>query len=258
MTIGSSYHLLSDGKDVAKLKHGAEELRIESVGLYLAPSDTVEGLNLCPAASPDCRTDCLFNSGLAERFRSINEQRKARTEFFRDQYEAFMYLLVQDLERLERSADKHGTWPAARLNCTSDVNWINRRANRGGRLYDDLFQAFPDIQFYDYTKLPSAITYKRHGMIPANYHLTFSLSEINDKVALRAIEAGFNVAVPMRIKKGAPPATFSGYPVIDGDKHDFRFLDPKGGHIVALSPKGQIAKNHLDSGFIKEIDYVIA
>ena len=43
---------------------------------------------------------------------------------------------------------------------------------------------------------------------------------------------------------------FGNYPgkaVIDGDKHDLRHLDPKGGYIVGLTPKGAKAKKDLSA-----------
>jgi hypothetical protein len=48
---------------------------------------------------------------------------------------------------------------------------------------------------------------------------------------------------------GGLPASFAGFPVIDGDKHDLRHLDAKGGFIVGLSPKGRKAKRDT-SGFV--------
>ena len=42
--------------------------------------------------------------------------------------------------------------------------------------------------------------------------------------------------------------TYLGHPVINGDEHDLRFLDPKG-VIVGLSPKGHKAKKDT-SGFV--------
>lgn len=44
------------------------------------------------------------------------------------------------------------------------------------------------------------------------------------------------------------PETWLGYPVMDGDDSDLRFLDPKG-HIVGLKSKGQA--KHDTSGFVK-------
>jgi hypothetical protein len=47
---------------------------------------------------------------------------------------------------------------------------------------------------------------------------------------------------------GAFPQTWNGFPVIDGDAHDLRHLDPRG-CVVALSPKGTRAKRDA-SGFV--------
>jgi len=44
------------------------------------------------------------------------------------------------------------------------------------------------------------------------------------------------------------PETYLSHPVINGDAHDLRFLDPKG-VIVGLSPKGHKAKRD-QSGFV--------
>jgi hypothetical protein len=81
--------------------------------------------------------------------------------------------------------------------------------------------------------------------------LTFSLSEENDADAIKALSEGYNVAVVLNIGKNEPkPATWGGYPVIDGDETDIRFRDPKGGHIVALSAKGDARKMGL--GFVRD------
>ena len=54
-------------------------------------------------------------------------------------------------------------------------------------------EAFPGIQFYDYTKIA-----KRLGRTPKHYYLTFSLSESNEPEASQALAEGFNVAAPPR------------------------------------------------------------
>ena len=53
-------------------------------------------------------------------------------------------------------------------------------------------------------------------------------------------------------RKEAKPDTWGGYPVVDGDETDLRFLDPKGGHIVALFPKGKARKDNI--GFVRKKD----
>jgi len=132
--------------------------------------------------------------------------------------------------------------------CTSDLRWEVYPVERDGQSFANIFEAFPDVQFYDYTKIPN----RRN--IPANYHLTFSLSESNDAQALQAIRAGLSVAVPMWAKKGeALPDTWGGFRAIDGDVTDVRFRDPRG-VVVALRAKGRPDKanrfiRNVDAGF---------
>ena len=84
------------------------------------------------------------------------------------------------------------------------------------------------------------------GPWPSNYHLTFSRSEANEADCRRVLEAGGNVAVVF----GCPfPQTYLGATVINGDEHDLRHLDPRGGFIVGLTPKGRKAKRDA-SGFV--------
>jgi hypothetical protein len=103
-------------------------------------------------------------------------------------------------------------------------------------------QAFPHVQFYDYTKIP--ITRRRNR--PANYHLTFSLSERNEADAKRALTAGVNVAAVFPTRDFPP--TYLGTPVIVGDESDLRFTDPRG-VVVALYAKG--SAKHDASGFVQ-------
>jgi hypothetical protein len=105
----------------------------------------------------------------------------------------------------------------------------------------NLFERFPDVAFVDYTKIVSRFARK----LPANYHLTLSRSETNEGECLEALERGINVAVVFADK----PATWHGFECIDGDEHDLRQLDPRGGYVIALSPKGSKAKRDL-SGFV--------
>ena len=65
------------------------------------------------------------------------------------------------------------------------------------------------------------------------------------------LAAGGNVAVVFseEMKRRVLDWGYLGTDVVDGDKHDLRHLDPKGGHIIALSPKGSKAKAD-KSGFV--------
>jgi hypothetical protein len=110
--------------------------------------------------------------------------------------------------------------------------------------YANIFAAFPNVQFYDYTKILG----RKVKNIP-NYHLTFSAADGNDADVAKAIEQGYNVATVFGIKKTEPmPESYNGRPVFNGDDSDLRFLDPKG-VIVGLYAKGKAKKD--TSGFVK-------
>ena len=102
-------------------------------------------------------------------------------------------------------------------------------------------EMFPNVQFYDYTKLENRIVGQT---LPANYHLTFSRAEDNDH-KLDDVLKHTSAAV---VFSGELPATWRGYPVIDGDEHDARFTDAGPGVIIGLTAKGKA--RHDASGFV--------
>ena len=99
----------------------------------------------------------------------------------------------------------------------------------------------PDVQFYEYTKV---LNYLDHGK--KNLHVTFSDSGTNHQDQLAAIKKGSNVAVVFKDKL---PKKWMSRRVIDGDKHDLRFKDPRG-VIVGLVAKG-LGKKVETNSFIK-------
>jgi hypothetical protein len=134
-----------------------------------------------------------------------------------------------------RSAKRQKLIPAIRLNGTSDLAWLGLQ----------LSSEFPNVQFYDYTKLPHPQTRTR-----SNYHLTFSRSETNDTATLDALQNGVNVAIVFDTRRGLPlPQSWKGYKVIDGDIHDLRFLDGYQGAIIGLRAKGR-ARKDASTGFV--------
>ena len=121
------------------------------------------------------------------------------------------------------------------MNGTSDIQWENIYLKNG----QTLFSLFPEIQFYDYTKIPT----RDIGGI-RNYHLTWSYSEANEKYSNLFEKVEHNKAVVFRDKL---PSMFKGLKVIDGDKHDMRFLDEPN-VVVGLKAKGKAKKDY--SGFV--------
>jgi hypothetical protein len=86
-----------------------------------------------------------------------------------------MLSLAYDIDTLRRRAKKRSLKPAVRINGTSDMPRVARF----------MAQLFPDVQFYDYTKIPRPWT----RTLP-NYHLTFSHSETNLQDCLDALAHG--------------------------------------------------------------------
>lgn len=233
--------LLTPGADNPKTNKHRDDFQFESVILHLAPA-SISGDNMCPMASPGCAAACLNTAGRGAT-KKIQEPRIRKTRYFKKYQEGFVADLVGDLESTVKRATKNNRKPVARLNGTSDIAWERIPVTRNGTEYANVFAAFPEIMFYDYTKVLPRL--KRCRDIP-NYRLTFSLSESNDAHAVKALEMGYNVAAVIR----NPGSTFAGLPVIVGDDHDYRFLDPQGGHIVALTAKGRAIKD--TSGFVRD------
>lgn len=198
--------------------------------LHLAPS-ILSGHNVCPKASEGCKAACLNTAGRGVYAKSQRARIRKTRELF-DNRAAFAAQLRKDVVAGIRRAKKLGLTPCFRLNGTSDLPF--------DYLFPEIFREFPTVQFYDYTKLVSRMF--RHR--PANYHLTFSLSETNSADAERVLAAGYNVAVVFH----KVPETYMGYRVVCGDTTDLRFLDPSG-VIIGLTAKGRGKRD--TSGFVK-------
>lgn len=200
--------------------------------LHLAPYK-LSGVNLCPKASKGCAAACLNTAGRG-RFDSVKNGRLRKSQLFLEQRNLFMNLLVKDIEAACRKAKRENKTPVIRLNGTSDINWASVRID--GK---NLFELFPDVQFYDYTKVLTRLKTRY-----PNYDLTFSKSESNDSEVAEALRLGYNVAIVF----DQIPLTYLGYETINGDDYDLRFLDSKGSKIVALKAKGDAKKD--ESGFV--------
>jgi len=213
--------------------------------MYLEPRNT----RICPYQDiAKCKEGCLNTAGRAgiikkgETTNNIIEARKRKTNLFIEDRPEFMRLIVKDIEALIRKADRLGVKPCVRLNGTSDIQWETIELDNG----KNIFEEFPQIQFYDYTKIPTRKVSKFK-----NYQLTWSYSEANQKYAdyfKTALDKGMNVAV---VFKNELPVSYKNTRVINGDKDDLRFLDDKG-VIVGLKAKGKAKKD--TSGFVIAIN----
>jgi hypothetical protein len=235
---------------------------------YMAPADTGGVGNLCPNASPQCKALCLgvysgqaaMVADLENGTNSVRESRKSKARMFMHARNYYLNLIALEIVAIERKAAKDGLVPVIRLNGSTDIPWERIRFTLEPKTakaigYQFGWQALPNalgqkvtlielfrhLQFVDYTKSPQRLARK-----PANLDLTLSYSVTNSAACIDALSNGHNVAM---IFAGGLPESFAGFPVIDGDIHDLRHLDPKGGYIVGLSPKGNKAKKDA-SGFV--------
>ena len=197
---------------------------------YLMPADGSGIVNLCPFASPGCKASCLNTAGRGDprMGNSVQLARLVRTGYFQMHRECYMAMLMHDIDKLLRKADRDTLEAVVRLNCTSDIIWESLPVKVDGlTIADNIMSLYSDTQFYDYTKIP----YDRRPTesLPDNYHLTFSLSEENQDEAIHNLDNGRNVAAVFNTRKHeALPKEYLGYPVFDADDSDLRFLAPVG------------------------------
>lgn len=217
--------------------------------LHLAPAN-LSGFETCAKRTAGCTAACLNLAGRGGMFKKgentnvIQEARIRKTKLFFSDRITFMAQLVKDIELGIKQSTKKGLIPVFRLNGTSDLAFEKYEVVRNGQSYDNIFAAFPEVQFYDYSKILG-----RKVSHITNYHLTFSAADGNDADVLKAIAQGYNVATVFGIKKTEPmPEFYNGRPVFNGDESDLRFLDPKG-VIVGLYAKGKAKKD--TTGFVK-------
>jgi hypothetical protein len=155
----------------------------------------------------------------------------------------FMLQLFNEVTAAIKSAKKQNQIPCFRLNLTSDLPWENIKLGESSMMC-----LFPFVQWYDYTATLERMTRFLNGEFPPNYHLVFSRKETTpDAVCDAVLKSGGNVAVVFR---GSLPATWRGFPVINGDDTDLRFLDPHS-TVIGLVQKGKAKKD--TSGFVVEV-----
>lgn len=191
-----------------------EKLNFDTLVLYLSASKNA-GVDLCKFASTGCRLACLVASGhaLIEENAGKNTIAVSRivktwlTVYRRDIAEA---VLCAEIESAKKRAEKRGRKFAVRINGTSDL------------CFADVINAFPDVQFYDYTKDPERVE------LP-NYHLTFSYADTSKariKHYKQAIKRGQSIAFPVIAsdfeEACAIPDCYS------MDDTDLRFMDKAG------------------------------
>jgi hypothetical protein len=215
--------------------------------LYMSPNIlNDEGKNLCPMATEGCKKSCLFTAGMGK-FTNVERARINKANYFIRNRKNFVNDLYFDILLAQIIASRENLIPVFRLNGTTDIQWesIKMRDNK------NVFQLFPDLQFYDYTK----IVKRFNKNLPENYSLTFSYSREKDyyngqidNLSIKLLKKDINVAVVFRNEL---PKTYLGFPVVNGDESDLRFNDYRG-VIVGLKAKGEAKKDN--TGFVIDIE----
>ena len=233
-------------KNILNISQNAKTIKGEKFGyltgiLYLAPSD-ISGYQVCPMAKlAKCESACLYTAGRGG-MSSVQLARIAKTKRFFNDYDNFMNDLIFSINHLVRKAKKLNLIPLVRLNGTSDILWEKKSFTMLGKHYNNLMEYFPDVQFYDYSKIAN------RKNLPVNYDITFSYSGSLDFIrqVQKAQLNNLRIAAVFR-SIDVIPSKFLDRPVISGDNSDIRHTEDKNS-IVALHAKGNAKKD--TTGFV--------
>lgn len=220
----------------------AKTVKGEKIGYLTAICYLVPDAKLCPFAElAGCFDACLKSAGRGA-FNSTQRARAAKTRFFYENQRAFMLSLAADIWSENRRAERLGFQLLVRPNGTSDIPFENIKIDGL-----TIFQLFPHVQFYDYTKHPSR---KLEGKTAGNYDLTYSFSALTPKtISIKGLSNTANQRAAVVFQNRSDiPAEFRGWPVVDGDNTDVRHIEPAG-VVVALYAKGKARRD--TSGFVQ-------
>lgn len=194
--------------------------------------ETNKRLNFCVGSNKACRSTCLVYSGNNPVADKQVPAKLARSEALLREPVAWLRMFAEAINWHVDYCNKKGLVPYVRPNVLSDIPWE--------LVFPDMFELFPDLWFYDYTKVPGRSAPRR------NYDLTFSFSGTNGIATEHELSRGHRIAVVFWLQKpcsryqhpcdSPSELTFLGQRVIDGDPHDFRPLDPPGS-VIGLSYK---------------------
>jgi hypothetical protein len=214
-----------------------------SLVLYLKPGV------FCPKATEACLAGCLGDTSGHLAMPNGNAQRAMlrRSKWYLEDRQAFQDALIAeacDIVRSWKRSNSRTPKVLVRLNGTSDLPWDATRLDLRRALHGDA-----DLRFYEYTKkweLHRRFTLdaaeKEHAARFACVHVLSRHENTKEWEVLDACQRGYTVAVVFSTKAGqALPETYLDLPVIDGDLHDDRTVDPVG-CIVGLRAKGAMRK----------------
>ena len=217
---------------VKKTEKKSDNVRLAS--LSLMPDEII-----CPwCVKAGCKNLCLKESGRG-RFDNVAQGRQRKTDYWHASQSEFLTQLRNELANFEKLCFKTNVQPVVRLNVLSDIQWERH----------DIPQAFPNISFYDYTKIA-----QRLDKTPDNYRLMFSYSgtKAYQPQVKRALKTDASISVVFTEIPTNPEYRFLGRPVIDGDQSDLINLNA-GPVIIGLKYK----RTKASSQAIEQSDFVI-
>ena len=261
-------NLLTINQDPKTIK-GTKKGYITAI-IYMSPAE-LSGKNLCSFSTAGCREVCLNISGRGV-FNYIQQSRFNRARYFITDKINFLNNLTLRISNFIAYAERKELTPVIRLNGTSDIPYENIKIKLNDLLeykklentkHKKIFESFitrdfyieslnimdifPDVQFYDYTKFP--LNKRPKAISQANYDLTFSRAENNEVNALDYMQN--NGGRSAFVFSHKLPKTYKGFKVINADKTDLRFLEPKNiiSGLIFKGSKKNLNKG-IDSGFV--------
>ena len=213
----------SNPKTIKSLKRG-----YLTVVMHLAPAFW-SGYTTCVHFS-HCWDTCLFVQGRGK-MPNVKEARIKKTRRLVEHPENSIEQIAAEICYLKaRLKGPEHPKLCVRLNCLSDFPWEDMSFDCLGK--KTIINAFPDVQFYDYTKIRIG---ERSAWLdmPLNYHLTYSFDSRQEDISncIGVLELGHNAAITCT-KDHYKSIDYTkihpwGYQMVDGDLDDMRFLDPK-------------------------------
>lgn len=188
--------------------------------IYFAPADS-SGYEVCPGRSKSCTTSCLNMSGhnrMDMKREMINKSRIKKTKLFFEEREFTVRWIIAEIEKFKTKATNMSYTFSVRLNNTSDISPEEFYIIDNGKK-KNLLELFPDITFYDYTKVPSRVNLLKKYK---NYDLTFSFNGYNIELCKKMLKKNVRVAV---VFNGVLPDEFINHQVVNGDLYDMRYKE---------------------------------
>jgi len=251
--------ILSDNNKLRKLPTGET---IINAGLTLAPSRRSGVTNVCPKATAGCIVGCVLWFAGRTVTKIVRDAAIARTKLWHFFPEVFYARLRLALRNLVKRASKKNARAFCRLNVASDID------------HTFICSEFPQVSFYDYSKVYDRALKYALGLLPSNYTASLSVSESTTwQEAYNLHSLGVNLVVvfdsyycgplhrlgvlPESVTFRGPAGQEFNCAVVDGDIHDIRTPEFDGKSVcVALRGKGSKASKlkAMSHGFIRHFD----